>query len=74
LTELGQEVIKSGRTQKYLCPTTGIEFEIKPTGWRDANGIHGYPAQSNTTFSMSTVPLAKAESAKQFNPKETEIP
>lgn len=42
LSELGQEVIQTKQVKRWLDPVSGISFEIKPTGWTDANGMHGY--------------------------------
>lgn len=42
LQKAADEVIASGKPAKWKDAVTGIEFEIRPTGWTDANGIHGY--------------------------------
>jgi hypothetical protein len=40
LRAVGEQVIASGVPQKFEM--NGVAWEIKPTGWKDANGIHGY--------------------------------
>lgn len=42
ITKRGQEVIADGRPRQYLDLITGTVFTIRPTGWKDANGIWGY--------------------------------
>ena len=53
---------------KFTDPVTGIEFEMRPTGWPDANGIHGYASGSHSV-NASTVPLSKKDIAPQTNPE-----
>ena len=60
LTDLGRKTIQDGQVRKFTCPTTGVEFDIRPTGWPDANGVHGYAAHGNVTFSVGTVPVTTA--------------
>jgi len=45
LTQLGRATIGDSLPRGYTCPTTGIKFDIMPTHWDDANGIHGYISQ-----------------------------
>ena len=42
LTKVGQEVMASKKAAKFVDPVSGISYEVKPTGWTDANEIHGY--------------------------------
>lgn len=42
ITKRGQEVIADGKPRQYLDTRTGTTFTIRPTGWKDANGIWGY--------------------------------
>ncbi|WP_321902843.1 hypothetical protein [Paraburkholderia tropica] len=42
LRELGQKVISTGQPESWIDLATGMVFEIKPTGWKDVNGVHGY--------------------------------
>ena len=42
LAQLGERVMASGKAESWTDPVTGIQFTIKPTGWTDTNGIHGY--------------------------------
>lgn len=40
LAQVGKEVIASGATRTLTLD--GIEFTLRPTGWKDANGVWGY--------------------------------
>lgn len=31
-----------GKPRKWIDPDNGMAYDIKPTGWTDANGIWGY--------------------------------
>ena len=42
LNSLGERVIATGKPIDWIDPVSGIEFQIKPTGWTDANGVWGY--------------------------------
>jgi hypothetical protein len=42
LSAAGQRVISTGKVETLVHPVTGMQFRIQPTGWKDANGIHGY--------------------------------
>jgi hypothetical protein len=42
LSDLGKEVIESKQVARWMDTVSGISFEISPTGWTDANGVHGY--------------------------------
>jgi len=42
LASAAEEVVSSGKAKTWEDPVTGMMFEIRPTGWTDANGIHGY--------------------------------
>lgn len=42
LSAAGQRVTKTGKAEDLIHPTTGMKFTIRPTGWTDANGVHGY--------------------------------
>jgi hypothetical protein len=74
LTQLGRATIADGLPRVFTCPTTGIKFEIRPTNWPDANGIHGYAQAGNVGSTVSTVPVATAanKTTPQTNP-ETHI-
>jgi hypothetical protein len=40
LNAAGERVMATGKAEKLTFHN--VNFEIKPTGWKDANGIHGY--------------------------------
>jgi hypothetical protein len=40
LNQLGEDVQKTGKAIK--AEIGGISWDIRPTGWQDVNGIHGY--------------------------------
>lgn len=42
LSAAGQRVIKTGKAEEVIHPVTKMKFAIRPTGWKDANGVHGY--------------------------------
>ena len=42
LSKIADEVVKTSKPGAWIDPATGMRFEIRPTGWKDANGIHGY--------------------------------
>lgn len=74
LNRLGKATIADGQTRFFTCPTTGITFEIKPTHWTDANGIHGYNTQlGQPGTQLGTASLARHDVVPQTSP-ETIIP
>jgi nitrate reductase NapE component len=42
LQKIANEVIKTQVPAKWVDAVTGMHFEIRPTGWEDANGLWGY--------------------------------
>lgn len=64
LEQTGKDVIASGQAAKFTDPGTGMVFDVKPTGWTDANGIHGY-GSGGTPGSVSVAPLASTEVASK---------
>ncbi|CAN7716965.1 hypothetical protein [Caballeronia sp. LjRoot31] len=42
LNFFGDQAIKTGKTFPRVDTVAGIAFEIRPTNWKDANGIYGY--------------------------------
>lgn len=40
LNAAGETVMSSGKPVSFVHD--GISWKIRPTGWTDANGIHGY--------------------------------
>lgn len=66
LEEAAKEVMSTGKSRTWIDPASGITFEIRPTGWTDANGIYGYvnmPGQG----SVQTVRLGAREQATKEN-------
>lgn len=66
LSETGQMVMKDGKPRTWIDPNNGMRFDIQPTGWKDANGIHGY-VTGGTPGSVSVAPLASTEVASKSN-------
>jgi hypothetical protein len=66
LSETGQMVMKDGKPRTWIDPNNGMRFDIQPTGWKDANGIHGY-GSGGTPGSVSVAPLAGTEVASKIN-------
>jgi hypothetical protein len=64
LTEAGKRVMADGIPRTWIDSTTGMHFDIHPTGWKDANGVHGYGA-GGTPGSVSVAPLASTEVASK---------
>lgn len=66
ITKRGQEVIADGKPRQYLDIQTGTTFTIRPTGWKDANGIWGYVrapgAKSVTVARLGNRELANKQS------------
>jgi len=68
LSEIGRRVSASGKAESWADPISGIVFQIKPTGWTDANGVWGYlhmPSQG----SVQTARLGAREQASKDNPE-----
>ncbi|MGS0614320.1 hypothetical protein [Xanthomonas oryzae] len=42
LTALGKRAIAEKRLLTWVDPASGMHFEIRPSGWKDVNGIIGY--------------------------------
>lgn len=62
LTALGKEAIGGNKPISWIDPASGIRFEIKPTGWKDVNGIVGY-LHAPGPGAVSTARLAEREQA-----------
>ncbi|MEN1928104.1 hypothetical protein WCE37_03740 [Luteimonas sp. MJ250] len=64
LQTLANDVIASGRPATWTDPVSGIAFEIRPTGWTDANGVWGYlhPPSAGT---VQTARLGAREQASK---------
>jgi len=64
LSELGEQVTKTQRPTQWVDELSGITFDFKPTGWKDANAVHGYlrlPGQGT----VQTVKLGQREQASK---------
>ncbi|MDQ0073475.1 hypothetical protein J2W34_005283 [Variovorax boronicumulans] len=70
LANVAKEVIASGKAKPWKDPVTGMTFEIKPTGWTDANGIHGYINMPGAA-SVQTARLGSREMATKENREVT---
>jgi hypothetical protein len=73
INALGKKVIGSGKAETWVDAASGMEFEIKPTGWKDANGVWGY-RQAPGTSSLQTTRLAAREIAAKKNNDVTVTP
>ncbi|MEO6855185.1 MAG: hypothetical protein ABI410_22180 [Rhodoferax sp.] len=62
LTDAGKLVVEDGIPRTWIDPQSGMHFEIRPTGWTDANGIHGY-GEGGTPGTVSVAPLGATEKA-----------
>ncbi len=60
LNAAGERVMATGKAETIRFSTA--VFEIKPTGWKDANGIHGYSLVTGTA-AVQTSKLAAREYA-----------
>jgi hypothetical protein len=63
-----KEVMK---TNKPVTPwtnmETGITFTIRPTGWKDTNGIHGYVSLTPESGKVAVVRVGHNEEARKDN-------
>ncbi|RBL06667.1 hypothetical protein BRN33_23385 [Xanthomonas oryzae pv. oryzae] len=62
LTALGKRAIAENKPFAWIDPASGMRFEVKPTGWKDVNGIIGYFHTPGPT-SVTTARLAEREQA-----------
>jgi len=65
-----QEVVKTGKPVSFVDAASGMRFEVKPTGWKDANGIHGYLQQPGPG-AVQTARLGAREMATKQNREVT---
>lgn len=70
LANVAKEVIASGKAKPWKDPATGMTFEIRPTGWTDANGIHGYISMPGAA-SVQAARLGSREMATKENREVT---
>ncbi len=71
LAQKGQEVVASGKPVQWVDQASGMRLEIKPTGWTDANGVHGYLESAHPAY-VQAVKLETRELAAKDN-RETPI-
>jgi hypothetical protein len=64
LTDAGKLVVADNKPRTWVDPHTGMHFDIHPTGWTDANGIHGY-VEGGTPGSVAVAPLGATEKASK---------
>lgn len=69
LAAKAQEVIATGKPAKWLDPASGLMFDIKPTGWKDANGIWGYVR----TPGPATIQTARLGTREMATKKSREV-
>ena len=69
LQTLADQVIATGRPASWADPVSGITFEIKPTGWTDANGVWGYIRPPNA----ATVQTARLGAREQASKEHREV-
>ncbi len=69
LYALGQKVMASGKAEIWTDALSGITFHIRPTGWKDANGIWGYAA----TPGPGTVQTARLGAREQATKDNREV-
>lgn len=62
LRAAGERVISSGKPEAF--ERGGISWVIKPTGWKDANGIHGYDLVTLKAGIQTSRLAAREEAAK----------
>lgn len=66
LYALGKKVMDSGKAEVWSDAVSGITFHIRPTGWKDANGIWGYLPTAGTGL-VQTSRLGAREQATKDN-------
>lgn len=66
LITMGDRVIASGKAESWIDPISGIHFNIRPSGWEDANGIHGYIRMPGQGY-VQTARLSSREIASKEN-------
>ncbi len=42
IKQSAEKVMATGKAESWVDPASGIHFTIRPSGWEDTNGIHGY--------------------------------
>lgn len=64
LQSIADRVVSSGQPEAWLDPVSGISFEIRPTGWSDANGVWGYIRPPNTGTVQTTRLTTREQASK----------
>jgi hypothetical protein len=64
LEQTGKDVMDSKKPATFTDPMNGMVFDVRPTGWTDANGIHGY-VEGGTPGAVSVAPLGASEKASK---------
>lgn len=60
-----REVTATQRPVHWIDPVSGIAFEVKPTGWTDANGVYGYLRVPGGQGTVQTMKLDAREQASK---------
>lgn len=61
---VADEVMATGKPKKWKDSVSGLEFEVRPTGWTDANGVYGYSHMPGPA-TIQTAKLAARERASK---------
>lgn len=62
LRAAGERVLNSGKPESFVL--NGVSWTVKPTGWKDANGIHGYDLVTLTAGIQTSRLSAREEATK----------
>ena len=66
LREMGERVMETGKPETWTHPVTQVKFEVRPTGWNDANGMYGYFRRPGAA-TVQTARLGAREEATKEN-------
>jgi hypothetical protein len=64
LSFLGKRVTETGQPIHWVDEASGMVFDIRPTGWKDANGVWGY-IRGPSPGQVATARVAYGELAKK---------
>lgn len=70
LSEAALRVEKIGEAGHEVIEAGGIRWELRATGWTDANGIHGYVHAPSTASTQTQRLAARATASKRDNDKQ----
>lgn len=62
LRAAGERVVGSGKPESFVL--NGVSWTVKPTGWKDANSIHGYDLVTLTAGVQTSRLAAREEATK----------